>query len=345
MPISGNFQAFNARVQPWTGNPDATVPNTRHDSVSDAPTTGVVEGTSTGSGAPFAQAAQTLFRALGINRDSSRTTDMPNQAYRGGAFAGTEPFRSEHDMSAGNGYWPGSQTSPVGRGGTSIPTPMGGTQVQGGFNGLRPAWFPVNHGAVAATRGAFAAQFHDGLSNYANARNWQGRADTARAHSDTQTARVTGANYRAQSRAFAGEVQEQDREPILGYSAPFTGRMLAKNHNDGFMDGSDTVEYQTTVRTGGTHARNWFTADYASPTIGAMYSRNPLRGVLPNTVATPFPQQGLTGYKLAGIAPNQRQLLKRFVTPTLFRTPPSEAATIAVVNDGGVASNTIGMGF
>lgn len=350
MPISGNFQAFNSVVQPWVGNNTAPpAPSTRHDSVADAPIVPGAPantGVSTGGGAPFAAAFVSIFRAMGIGRDVSRTTDSPNQAYRGGAFSGTEQFGSEHDMSAHSGYRPGSQSSPVARGGTTEWRPLGGTQVPGGFNGRRPAWFPVNHAGTNATRGAYAAQFHDGLSNYANSRNWQGRSDAARAHSDGATARVTGANYHNQPVQFSGEYQTQDREETKGYSSAFTGRMLAKNHNDGFMDGDPSVEYQTTYHTGGTHARNWFTADYSSPTIGAMYSRNPLRGVLPNFISTPFPQPPLTGgYKTAGIAPNQRQLLKRFTTPTLFRSPPSEAATISVVNDGSAPSNTLGMGF
>lgn len=349
MAISGNFQAFQARVQPWTGNLDPNLPSTRHDSVADAPVVPtLVPGKDTGGGAPFASPVTLIMRAIGINRDASRTTDTPNTGYRGGAFAGTEPFRSEHDMSAGNGYWPGSQSSPVGRGGTSIPGPMMGTQVQGGFNGRRPAWFPVNHAAVAETRQAYAAQFHDGLANYANARVWQGRADAAKAHGNSATTRVTGHQYRAQPAPVIDETQTQDQYPTKGYSTAFTGRMLAKGvpGTDGFMDGSNTEEYVTTYHTGGTHAQRNFVANYSSPTIGAMYSKNTPRGVLPNHIDTPYPQAALSnGYKTGGMPPNQRQLLKRFVTPTLYRTPPSEAATISVVNDGGAPSNTIGMGF
>ena len=349
MPISGNFQAFNARVQPWGVDPQSPgTPSSMHNDIADAPVQGVVYGQSTGSGAPWATAASMLFRALGINRDVSRATDTPNTAFRGGAFAGVETFGSEHDMSAKSGYRPGSSTSPVARGGTTEWVAMQGDKGIPGFNGLRPAWFPVNHAATAATRGAFAAQFHDGLANFANAKVWQGRADAARAHGDTQTARVTGASARTQPAEFAGETQTQDQYPTKGYSIGFTGAMLAKQAGtDGFPDGPNGPdEYVTHYHTGGTHAQRWFVAKYSSPTIGAMYSANPLRGVLPNTISTPFPQPALiNGYKTGGMPPNQRQLLKRFVTPTLFRSPPSEQATIAVVNDGGAVSNTIGMGF
>lgn len=347
MPISGNFQAFNARVQPWRQY-DTHVPTQRHDDpASAAKVPGLVEGKSSGSGAPFASGGLvSVMRALGINRDVSRNTDSPSQVVRGGAFSGTQPYGSEHDMSGAGGYRPGSQVSPVARGGTSEWAPIGGGRVPA-WNGQRPAWFPVNHAATAATRGAYSAQFHGTLSNYANPRAYQGRGDAARAHGDTQTARVTGANYRAQPAQFAGEVQSQDRVETKGYSTGFTGSMLAKQAGtDGFpsSDGGETT-YTTKYRTRGTHDRNWFVADYSSPTLGAMYSQNTPRGVLPNTVATPFPQPPVSGYKASGIAPNQRQLLKRFVTPTLYRTPPSEAATISVVNDGGAPANTLGLGF
>lgn len=349
MSLSGNFMAFNRTVQPagdrvHHGGPP--VPSTRHDDPANAiPVNGAPEGKSSGQGAPFAMVNMALMAARGIIRDMSRYSDQRSNVYRGGAIY-DQAIGSEHTSSApaGAAYRPGSQASPVAKG--SPRNLIGGGVVSNAGVNPRVAWFPVDHAGTANTRGAYAAQFHDGLSNYANPRAWQGRRDTSTAHGDIMTTRVTGHQARSMPAPVHGEMPDpRDMPETKGYSTAFTGRMLAKNHNDGFMDGSASEEYVTTYHTGGTHVRQWFRFPYSSPTLGAMYSKNTLRGVLPNTVATPYPQPALTGYKLGGMAPNSRQLLTRFTTPTLFRMPPSEAATIAVVNDGGTPSNTVGMGF
>jgi hypothetical protein len=361
MALSGNFSAFNATVQPQRDRVNHQGPptlSTRHDATTaHAGFIGPITTTDrqpygtnprpdavVGGGAPWATGVAVIMRAMGIRRDFSRSTDRPSDEVRGGMF--NPLINSAHETSHNPSYRPGSQSSPIARGVTNR-QPVGGGRVHASGNPQRPAWYPVEHAATAAVRGAFATDFTD-AHNGGNPRAI-GALAVARAHGDRATTRITGNQYRVQPSLVAGEgADPRDMPETLGYSAPFTGRMLAKNGNDGFSVGDDTPaggEFQTHYHTGGTHARQWFRMRYSSPTLGAMYSTNPLRGVLPNTVATPFPQGGTIGYKGSDIPPNSRPVFPRFATPTMFRTPASERDTITAVADGAGIANTMGLGI
>lgn len=363
MPISGTFAAFNATQQPQRDRVNHLGPPTLSDRHSaTAAHAGFIGPTSvtdripdgpnprsaavTGGGAPWVTPLGIVMRALGINRDLSRATDMPADEFRGGQF--NEQINSEHETSHAPGYRPGSQTSPIARG-VSNRTDVGGGRVMASGNPRRPAWFPVNHASTAAVRGAFVADFTPANDTTGGNPRKIGARASARAHSDRATTRVTGHQYRPAPAPSAGDQPDpRDMPETLGYGIGFTGRMLAKVGNDGFTAGPDDPEggtFRPTNHTGGTHSRQWFTARYSSPTLGAMYSENPLRGVLPNTIASTFPQPGTSGYKGSDIPPNQRPTFPRFVTPTMFRSPPSERDTITAVNDGSGQANAMGLGI
>jgi hypothetical protein len=284
------------------------------------------------------------MKALGIMLDFSRTTDMPSDEYRGGMSNPT--INSAHEGSLAPGYRPGSQNSPVDRQVTNRQY-EGGGRVPARGDGRRPAWFPVNHASTAAVRGAYAADF-TGNHGDGNPRAI-GAAAVARAHADRATTRITGHQYNPEPWLVEGEGPEpRDMPETIGHGIPFTGRMLAKVGNQGFAAGPDYPEggeFFPTNHRGGTHTRQWYTMRYCSPTIGAMYSKNTLRGVLPNTIDTPYPQPGTEGYKGSNIPPNQRPTWPRFVTPTMFRAPASERDTITAVNDGAGFAPTMGLGI
>lgn len=359
MAISGNFAAFNATVQPQRdrvnhGGPPTLSPRhsatTAHASfVGPITTTDPVPGqvapnSGNGQGAPWATGWTGIMRALGIVRDVSRTTDRVNAVVRRGMF--DEHINSEHESSHAPGYRPGSQTSPIARGVTNRQS-VGGGRVAASGNPNHVAWFPVQHAATAAVRGAYTADFTDGHSG-GNPRAI-GALGAAKAHADRATARLTGASYRTNPSMVAGEGPDpRDMPETIGHGATFTGRMLAQVNNDGFLVGPDTPpggEFRTEYHTGGTHSRQWYRMRYSSPALGAQYSSNALRGVLPNTIASSFPQSGTYGYKGSNIPPNSRPVFPRFVTPTMFRMPPSERDTIAATNDGAIFGPTMGLGI
>lgn len=171
---------------------------------------------------------------------------------------------------------------------------------------------------------------HDGtdLTSHARARfvgpESQGVAQdaAARAHGDSRAAYFTPHTYTPIRLPFAGESYGVDRaEGAPG--RPTSGRVITKTHTGGeFSDGPTDASYTPTgYRLGVT--RRWAERHYSSPLLGAMYSTNALRGVIPQTVAVPVDQPASGRIRNSGLSSQQRQLLNYVTVPALFRTPPS----------------------
>lgn len=176
---------------------------------------------------------------------------------------------------------------------------------------------------------------HQGTAAVRNARRpyvGQGAAQdaSAAAHADPLGGYFQGHQYDPMPQQFAGsayEVLPQNVRAIPSFSA----RTIWHSRPGGqFSDGTPGGDVAPTGFPTGDPGR-WAVARYTSPTLGAMYSKNTLRGVLPQTVATPYNQPALTGpagTKASGIPSNARYLGKYVTTPRLFRSPTSESDSI-----------------
>lgn len=323
MPISGSFSAFQATQPSYTGTPNAlgTGPN---DTAGPSPRHGQQTGPNTAGGP----------KQWGIGDNIERT---------GGGYPGASVVQPR--MIAGGLMRDFSRYS-------DAPSTM-----QNGYDGGAPGlpnraagWIqPVDHAGTDTLRAAAAGDIPGhagGLSDMATSALNQLLGN---AHRDIRTTRISSA-FRAPAMSdFAGQGQGVDRALVKGHGTAFTGRMLAKNHSDGFLEGSRETEYQVTYPDKGSSVdRRWAVLHYASPAIAGWTSGHALRGVLPNFVQTPYPQPGLVGgvgNKNSGIPANARHLPPSFSVPQIFRSPPSESALISIVNDGSVPSNTMGFGF
>lgn len=178
------------------------------------------------------------------------------------------------------------------------------------------------HGGTAATRNArrpYTGPKAQGAAQDAS----------AAAHGDPMAGYFNGHQYDPQSQQFAGsryEVQPSNVRAIPSFGA----RTVIHGRPGGqFSDGQGGEFAPTGFPTG--EAGRFAIARYSSPTIGAMYSKNTLRGVLPQMISTPYNQPalvGAAGTKTAGIASNARFLAVPFTTPQLFRSPASESDQI-----------------
>lgn len=173
----------------------------------------------------------------------------------------------------------------------------------------------------------------------------------ANAHGDTSAGYFGGHQYDPMPQQFAGSSYE-----VLGNNVqaiPSTGaRTIAKSRlGGGFVDGSggDFAPTGFHIGIGGPGQRRWAQARYSSPTLGAMYSRNSLRGILPQTIAVPVNQPALTGGQAgdnnSGIGSNARFLGKQFTLPQLFRSPPSESDQLMATSSPSTGGSTMGVGF
>jgi hypothetical protein len=147
---------------------------------------------------------------------------------------------------------------------------------------------------------------------------------SALAHSDTSAGYYQGHMYAPMPAQFAGssyEVREQSAmvAPGTGVRTGMHGRL-----GGGFTDGDGSGEFRPTGFNLGERGR-FAVARYSSPTLGAMYSKNSLRGVLPQVVQVPVDQPAIVGDagQNSGIPPNRRFLAPSFTMPQLFRSPPS----------------------
>jgi hypothetical protein len=173
------------------------------------------------------------------------------------------------------------------------------------------------HGATASVRRArspFVTQ--DGA-----------QAASAVAHGDPMGGYWNGHQYDAPPQQFAGsryEVLPQNVRAIPSFKARTIWHSRAGGQFSEGTGGGDVAPTGFPIGEAGRFA----VARYSSPALGAMYSRNPLRGVLPQMISTPYNQPGLSGAagtKASGIPSNARFLAKPFTTPALFRSPASES--------------------
>jgi len=211
---------------------------------------------------------------------------------------------------------------PAGTGG-GYPDPAGGADALMTARGIR-----LDIGHEAGHQGTTATR-------YAR-RPWSGpRAQdaaqeaSAAAHSDPMAGYYQGHQYDPRPEQTAGAAytvtgQNTNAIPTFGARTVIHGRPGGQ-----FSDttGGAGGEFGPTGFPIGEQGR-WATAHYSSPALGAMYSSNALRGVLPRTVATPVNQPGLVGpagTRSSGIPSNARFLGVPFTTPALFRAPASES--------------------
>lgn len=152
---------------------------------------------------------------------------------------------------------------------------------------------------------------------------------SAAAHGDPMAGYYQGHQYDPMPQQTAGaryDVMPSNVRAIPSFSAH---TVIHGRPGGQFSAGSGGDFAPTGFPTG--EAGRFAIARYSSPTLGAMYSKNSLRGVLPQTVATPYNQPALSGpagTKASGIPSNARFLLKGFTTPALFRSPASESDQI-----------------
>lgn len=202
------------------------------------------------------------------------------------------------------------------------------------------------HGGTEKTRNARRSRFVSkllGLST--NAQNIIEGADAdaaAAAHGDKTAAYIPRHVYDPSPDDFMGESYVVD-SAVGGEAVAISGRVIAKTNQGWFVDGPLHTMYQPTGFRRGM-SRRYAVAHYSSPTLGAMYSKNTLRGVLPQMIATPYNQPANYGINASGIASNQRAARVNFATPTLFRSPPSESDLMEVAASN-IVGNVMGMGM
>lgn len=173
------------------------------------------------------------------------------------------------------------------------------------------------------------------------------QAASAVAHSDPMGGYWQGHQYDPQPQQTAGaryEVMRQNDNAIPSFKA----RVIWHSRPGGqFSEGTGGDVAPTGFPLG--DQGRFAVARYSSPTLGAMYSKNTLRGVLPQMISTPYNQPALSGpagTKTSGIASNARFLGKQFTTPALFRSPASESdGIIAAAPAADVIGPVMGVGF
>lgn len=183
-----------------------------------------------------------------------------------------------------------------------------------------PSW-AYGHVGTNATRAALAP-VNGAYDTFTHARN-VAQARSARAHSDTRTVRAQTHAYNPQPQGELGDRQGVDRAE--GHQATaISGKAIVKSQPGGqFSDGPEGEFAPTGFRRG--VSRRWASRAYSSPALGAMYSKNSLRGILPQIVAKPYNQRALAGPTESGIPSNGRFLSPRFVTPSMYTVPQSES--------------------
>lgn len=178
----------------------------------------------------------------------------------------------------------------------------------------------AGHGASTAVRTARRPYTHQGAAQEAS----------AAAHGDVMTGYWQGHQYDPQPQQFAGSAYTVARQNDMAIPS-FSARTIWHSRPGGqFSDGPAGGPVAPTGFPLGDPGR-WAGARYSSPALGAMYSSNALRGVLPQMVATPYNQPGLVGpagTKASGIPSNARYLGIPFTRPALFRSPQSESDRI-----------------
>jgi hypothetical protein len=166
--------------------------------------------------------------------------------------------------------------------------------------------------ALAPANGAFTTWEH--ARNVAQQRSGS-------AHGDRRTMRFVDHQYNPQPQEGEGYTQGVDKAD--GKTGPTMSANAALHDRPGgqFSTGASGQFGPTGFRLG--VSRRWAGRGYSSPALGAMYSKNSLRGILPQIVATPHNQPALAGPMESGIGSNARFLQPRFTMPALFTVPRS----------------------
>ena len=161
--------------------------------------------------------------------------------------------------------------------------------------------------------------------------------NAAIAHGDRRTTTLQTHAYNPAPQREMGEGQSVDI--ASGHAGPqYPVHAIVHDRPGGqFLDGSGSGEMGPTGFRLGV-SRRWASRSYTSPALGAMYSRNSLRGVLPQIVATPHNQPALAGVMESGIASNARALLGNFTWPAIFNTPPSVSDQLTAAYQPNVAA-------
>ena len=241
------------------------------------------------------------------------------------AFTGTnQPVAPKPPVDAAHAVLPAAPTAwtppPEGTGqGYSDPQPVDPQMAARGIN-RQPA-YAYGHQGTAVTAAAQAPV----MSRHAtreSARNL-GQMMAAAAHGDLRTALLQTHQYNPPAPEEAGEGQGVDR--ATGLAGPKFGvRGIIHSKAGGIFSDGDTGQVGPVGFREGI-VRRWAYRRYTSPALGAMHSAEPLRGVLPNWVATPHNQPGLPGPRNSGIPSNQRFLAPSFTLPQLWTQPRSES--------------------
>lgn len=205
------------------------------------------------------------------------------------------------------------------------------------------------HDATPKIRNARRARFVDKiLGRDADAQKvveTRAQNASALAHGDKTAEYIPAHAYAPAPALFFGEAYGRDYVAEAGDAVAISGRVIAKTNDGYFVDGPLEAMYKPTGFRRG-NDRRWAVAQYSSPTIGAMYSKNTLRGVLPQTIAVPTNQPASTPWNpsVSGIASQQRSAIVNFTTPAIFRSPPSESDTMIAARSADIGA-VIGIGF
>lgn len=158
---------------------------------------------------------------------------------------------------------------------------------------------------------------------------------SAAAHGDIRTTNLYTHQYNANPQDTAGESQAVDR--AAGHAGPEMNAQSALHDRPGgqFSSGAQGSFGPKGFRVG--VSRRWAFREYATPLIGAMYSKNSLRGILPQTVARPYNQPALAGVRESGIGSNERFLAPSFTLPQMFTVPRSESDVLMAAQGPGVS--------
>lgn len=253
------------------------------------------------------------------------------------AFTGTnQPVAPKPPVAAAHGVLPADRTAwtppPEGTGqGYSEPQPVDPVMAARGID-RQPA-YAYGHQGTSITAAAQAPV----MSRHATretSRNLMQMMSSA-AHGDMRTALLQTHQYNPPAPTEEGEGQGVDR--ASGLPGPrYSVRGIVHSKSGGiFSDGDSTGQVGPVGFREGI-VRRWAYRRYTSPALGAMHSRNPLRGVLPNTISTPHNQPGLPGPRNSGIPSNQRFLPPAFTLPQIWQQPRS-ASDLLMAQQGAQA--------
>ena len=209
---------------------------------------------------------------------------------------------------------------PAGTGqGFSDPQPVNPGMTARGI--ARQPAFAYGHKGTARTRQSMAPA-NGALDGQYGARDVM-QARAAYAHGDLATALLQTHQYNFSPQVEAGEGQGVDIASGLPGPTLDAQAVLHGSPGGQFSDGASGQFGPKGFRIG--RVRRWAHRAYASPALGAMYSKNSLRGILPQTVATPYNQRALAGPMESGIESNNRFLGQQFTMPSLFTIPRSQS--------------------